>query len=109
MGKLGYEFTPASYLTAVDRNDVAAVEYFMLAGMEPDRTLTKDAFSKMLDDDAMSNPLWEWVSDYFTPLHAFKEDHTFTALMVAAALGHTAIVRVLLDAGADANRREHFD
>ena len=109
LGKLGYEFTPASYLTAVDRNDVAAVEYFILAGMEPDTTLSKDTFREMLDDDAMSMPLWEWVSRYYRPLGSFVEEYTFTALMVAAALGHTETVRVLLDAGADANRRDVRD
>ena len=110
LGKLGYEFTPASYLTAVDRNDVAAVEYFILAGMEPDVTLTKRTLIKMEDDEAMSEPLGRWGHRWYRPvLESFSDKYNFTALMVAAVLGHTETVRVLLDAGADTDRRDGWN
>ena len=110
LGKLGYEFTLASYLTAVDRNDVAAVEYFILAGMEPDVTLTKRTLIKMEDDEPMSEPLGRWGHRWYRPvLDSFSDKYNFTALMIAAVLGHTETVRVLLAAGADTDRRDGWN
>ncbi len=99
LGELGYEFTPVSLLLATDRNDHVAVRLLMLAGMDPDTEIDGTVFKRLERAEDLSEEIKEWVSDRSGMTR--KKEIEFTALILAAALGHQKTVDVLLEAGAD--------
>ena len=100
LGQLGYQFSPFSLLLAASENDHVAVKLLILAGMDPDTVLDDDVVDSEYRRLGTSGP------DTWSRLRG--SGHT-TALGVAAILGHTETVRVLLQAGADPEKRDSED
>ena len=104
LGELGYEFTPVSMLLATDRNDHVAIRLLILAGMDPDTKIGTGVFERLEQGDDVSREFKDWIENRSGVSPRVHFD--FTTLVLAAALGHSETVKVLLDAGADKSRKD---
>ena len=104
LGELGYEFTPVSLLLATDRNDHVAVQLLILAGMDPDTKIDGGVLSRLEGAELLSQEFRDWADDRSGVRYGSQA--SFTALILAAALGHVETLEVLLDAGADRSTKD---
>ena len=100
LGQLGYQFTPFSLLQAANQNDHVAVNLLILAGMDPDTVLDRSVVNSEYARLGTDGPeAWTYL--------AKRGAHT-TALGIAALNGHTETVGVLLEAGANLDKRDSY-
>ena len=100
--RLNINFTPVEFLANLESRDIANVTLFLAAGMDPNTKTTDGVPALHLAVQHPANDLAKLLLDYTAEINA-TDKRNWTALMLTAKKGDTALADFLLSRGANPN------